>query len=540
MAATVAGERAGAVSRTQPAARLLPLLVALLLLLLGGLYFAARRPTLPFDDPAEYVVSAVSLAQGQGYRVPAYPADPPNTFVPPGYSLLLAALFKLQPGFPANLALMELVSLVGFYALLALSAVILRRRFGASPAEITLALLLVATTPLAISLSTAIMSDTLFAVLALGSVLLVGTSWERPGRAGLLLLLAGGLLAAGAYYTRLAGIAVVAAVGLDALRRARHAAWWRVALGLLPAALLVPWIAWVSLNGGSGYTRHWASSIPGSAPGMEGPRTFLLGLIGNAVQGDGVLYTVAPPLSDVWPLSAAIFVYVVWQSWRGWWRDGEVTHLYLLFYLLVLLPVAVLVSGRYVWPVAPLLAWHVVSGLRRGWGLVSARLGRPRLRADWLVVGTLLLTNVVGLGVTATRVVTSGWTVDEYYRDELAALLQTADYLRTLDPPTAAIGTNNWSTLPWWYLYTGRRGIDAVARTDGADGWWVPRARQGDPEAISYFIYHRDNGRPGDDTDDRSAVEAALRARGASTTPLYCTADRSVCIYDWRRRAPAP
>jgi hypothetical protein len=77
-------------------------------------------------------------------------------------------------------------------ALLALSALVLRRAYRAAPRDIALALLLAATTPLALWLSTAVMSDTMFGLLTLGSLLLVRAGWQRPGGTGLPLLLAGG------------------------------------------------------------------------------------------------------------------------------------------------------------------------------------------------------------------------------------------------------------------------------------------------------------------------------------------------------------
>lgn len=535
MQAAVPRERAATAPSTLVSPRLL-LLVTAILALLGGLYLAVRRPVLPIDDPSLYVTTAQALAQGEGYRVVAYVDAPLNTFTPPVYTLLLAALFKLQPDFPANLTLLELTSLVTFYALLALGAVVLRRCYGASGAEIGLALLLVASTPLASSLSTAVMTDTLFGAFALASVMLVRAGWRRPGAAGLLLLLAGALLASLAYYTRLVGVALVAALALDALRRARPAGWSRVAVLLLPAALMLPWLVWVSLNGGSGYARHLLSAGPNTTE----PFGVGASILAVVVDATGILWAVAPALADLWPLGTALLVYVLWQSWRGWQRDREVVHLYVLLYLLLVLPTAIPVRGRYVWPIAPLVAWYLVAGLRHGGAYVSARLGRPLWRADWLVLGTLLLVNAIGVAGITAKWLTSGWTVDEPYRHQLATMQQIGAHLRTLDPPEAPLGTNHWSATPWQYLYTGRRGVDAVARTDGAEPFWVRQSVQGDPEAITYFVYHRDNGRPFDDTDDLPTVQAALRARGASAEPLYCTEDQFACIFDWRRRTPSP
>ena len=113
---------------------------------------------------------------------------------------------------------------------------------------------------------------------------------------------------------------------------------------------------------------------------------------------------------------------------------------------------------------------------------------------------------------------------------------QVADYLRGLDPAGAPLATNHLTAAPWWYVYTGRQGVDAVARADGAEPYYAQASRQGDPAAAAYFVYHRDNGRFLQQDDDLPTVRTALAARGASTEPLYCANDGSICIYDWRRR----
>ena len=55
-------------------------------------------------------------------------------------------------------------------------------------------------------------------------------------------------------------------------------------------------------------------------------------------------------------------------------------------------------------------------------------------------------------------------------------------------------------------------------------------------EQAAYFVYHHRNGTPWRDGQDPPALQAALTARGASTTPLHCEGDDAYCVYDWRRQ----
>ena len=111
-------------------------------------------PVLPLADATIYVTGAQALALGHGYRLLGYLAEPPSTMYPPGYSLLLAPLFALWPDLFRQFPILELTSLLAFYALLALSALVLRRCLRASTTDTALAILLAATTPMALLMST--------------------------------------------------------------------------------------------------------------------------------------------------------------------------------------------------------------------------------------------------------------------------------------------------------------------------------------------------------------------------------------------------
>jgi hypothetical protein len=87
------------------AAVLLSLAAALAVVLAIG-----PQPVGVFQDDGAYVILARSLAQGEGFRFSNIPGEPVATHYPPLYPVLLAALWKLSPAFPANVTLFKFVN----------------------------------------------------------------------------------------------------------------------------------------------------------------------------------------------------------------------------------------------------------------------------------------------------------------------------------------------------------------------------------------------------------------------------------------------
>jgi hypothetical protein len=311
--------------------------------------------------------------------------------------------------------------------------------------------------------------------------------------------------------------------------------------------LALPWLAYISLGDDAGYVRQSVGSTGGYNVSLTSPANVAQVVLGNLTQGADVLWVVAPLLTDLSPVGVALFVYVAWQSARTWWRGGEAVHLHVLLYLLLLLVWPWRVPGRFLWPLAPLLAWYLLAGLRDAWTWTGAALARGSARRSRLpspvapLLALTLLVNGVGLAVAGGRMATTGWVGEPTAHETYLAMLETVDYVRGLESG-AVLGTNHWSTTSWWHLYTRRQGVDGLAREDGLEPFFVRRTRQGDPEQVTHFIYQADNGRPTGATDDLPTVRAALTARGASTEPAYCAREREVCVFDWRRQegSPAP
>lgn len=197
-----------------------------------------------FHDDGVYVVLAKALASGEGYRYLNLPGAPLATHYPPGYPLLLAALWRISPNFPQNIGLFQIANAVAL-ALTAWSiSVFARRALGWSHwAAIATGLAATLSYPL-IGLAGHVLSEVLF-VAVLIPALILGERLARAEAASRDAWLAGA--AAGAVtLVRTHGIALVASLVLVLLIRRR----WRHAAFTATGALLViaPWQLWVAAN----------------------------------------------------------------------------------------------------------------------------------------------------------------------------------------------------------------------------------------------------------------------------------------------------
>ncbi len=84
--------------------------LALLMLLCGSLRMAPGVCG-SFHDDAIYVSTASALAHGQGYRLVDVPGEPLQTKYPVLYPAVLSVVWRSAPNFPANVWLMQSVTL---------------------------------------------------------------------------------------------------------------------------------------------------------------------------------------------------------------------------------------------------------------------------------------------------------------------------------------------------------------------------------------------------------------------------------------------
>lgn len=188
-----------------------------------------------YHDDALYLVSAQSLAVGEGHRAASLPGAPPQTKYPILYPLALSVVWRLAPEFPENLP--------GFFALNAsfglglvlVAALLLRQlRFGRGE---TLALTaMFALQPLTVYWTASLLSDVFFGALALGAAVAAKAAFRNDGFDWRRWSLATALLWA-AVLTRSLGTAFVAGLVVWALWRRRPLAAAVAASAALPAVL---------------------------------------------------------------------------------------------------------------------------------------------------------------------------------------------------------------------------------------------------------------------------------------------------------------
>jgi hypothetical protein len=210
------------------------------LLLAVGLYTWEPLPVGVWHDDGVYVLLGRTLAEGQGLRYGGVVGEPPATKFPPLYPAVLAGVWWLAPGFPANLRVIAGLNLL----LLALAGGLFGRwchRALALPVPLAVAIAATAWSSLDLWRLGAIpLSEPLFLV-ALFLSLLWGHRAERPVAkpAAAVLFLVGFALV---FHARTIGVAVGAAAVLSAALAGR---WRRAAgLGAGVVAVMAPWTLW--------------------------------------------------------------------------------------------------------------------------------------------------------------------------------------------------------------------------------------------------------------------------------------------------------
>ncbi len=227
--------------------------------MLLGLFAMNDVPIGVFQDDGHYAILARALAFGDGYRYTNLPGAPAATHFPPGYPLLLAALWRVAPLFPANVALLKLVN-VAFLPVAALAVRELARRAGGLSPLVSSAVAVAsfAAVPM-LFLSGLLFSETAFVAALCGVLLMadrfVASDDTSARRAAVLLGLAIGALA----MLRTVGVTLLPAVLAVLLWRRRR----RDAALVLAGAMvfLLPWQLWTSVH---------ARAVPAAVAGAYG------------------------------------------------------------------------------------------------------------------------------------------------------------------------------------------------------------------------------------------------------------------------------
>ena len=434
-----------------------------------------------FHDDGVYLILAKAIAGGEGYRYLHIPGAPLATHFPPGYPLLLAALWKLAPSFPQNVVLFLFANAV-LLAVAARNVNDFARRLG-WPAPLSAAAAIAGTLSLPLlMLASLVLSEVLFLTLLLP--LLVAAErlvrddpgWKRAAVIGL----AAGALA----LVRTHAVAAIAGVVIVLLARRRWRAAACVAAGACVA--LLPWQLWVTLH---------ERSIPAPLSGSYGS---YLGWFFDGVAGGGstfVLRTAATNLAHV----TALFADRVAPWTPAWARITSVavagclvaagiirqrhrlpvTIAFFVCYVGVVL-VWPFTPWRFLWAIWPIPVVLMLEGAR---ACVSGRLPLTRgalpLRIALVSAAALVGIGAVGAEVKAYR--TRAWT--EPARNASREIAPLMRWVAQRTRPGDVLLADGESMV---YLFTGRQAMPPVPFT--AAEYVVPRTLDADARSLEELL----------------------------------------------------
>lgn len=382
--------------------------VAAILALVAAIATMTSDPIGVFNDDGLYLLTAKALAEGQGYVYPHLPGTPPAIHYPPVWPMLLAAVWKVAPAFPASVGWFKLINPLVIAAAAAVGVRFGQRQLGL-PWWVALGGVVAATLSVPVLLLTnLLLSEPLFLLLLLPT-LLVTERLVRDGGMGRALS-AAVLVTLLVLVRTLGGVVLIAGVLL--LLRERR---WRetVVFAVVTVVLLAPWQRFV-----------WAASptFPDELRGSYGP--YLEWVIDGYRSGGVAFYwevlatnvtatwamlgifmspVVAGPLRHVSAALAAL-VFVSGLLALAARDRAPVTALAFSGYLVAVLSWPFWVD-RFYWVLWPLVLLVALAGAHTMVLALQGR-GRVRLAGAVLAVATVL---AIGHETYNARGLARGW-----------------------------------------------------------------------------------------------------------------------------------
>ncbi len=320
-------------------------IIAIFFILLALVYAVAwLAPAIGLShDDAVYLVTAKSVAAGHGYMIESLPHPAPQTKYPPLFAAFLA-LFTLVSQQAWWLKLCPLVCAAGWLALTHR----LLLRMGASRNDALLLVGITAASPTIVYLSTSLMPESLFSLLATAALLMLIE--ERPFFAG--------TLAGLATITRTAGMPLIAACILTLILRRRFRG--AIVCAAIAMAIVAPWFGWSLAH--AAHDAYYGNNTYAASNIITGLRASekLAVLARNSIL---LLTSPFSLLTGTTNLFSAIGTFAV-LGWSLYVRRQLVPDLFVGLYCLMLLCWA-WPPERFVAPVLPLILWMVWRALRR-------------------------------------------------------------------------------------------------------------------------------------------------------------------------------
>jgi hypothetical protein len=368
-----------------------------------------------YQDDAVWLVTAKAIAAGHGYTVDSLPNPIAQAEYPPFFPAVLA-LFTLVSQQPLWLKLLPLASTAGW--LLITRKLLLK--MGASRNDALLIIGLTAATPTAVFLSTNLMAESLFALLATAALLELLD--ERA--------MAAGILAGLATLTLTVGVPLIVAciLTLVARRRFRGA----VIFAAVAMVMVAPWFGW-------SLARHKVTS------------NIMTGLAASeklVVLSHNLLALMASPFSLLSGLSNTLIVMaiLVVLAWCLFIRRQLVPDLFVALYCLMLLCLTS-PPERFVAAILPLVLWMM-------WRVVRL-MGNREALAAMVLLGALLPLWADAIRIPATRA--SGYfQISGPPADNWSDMRKLFGFIKTDISPDSILLANMDGVF---YLNTGRKAI---------------------------------------------------------------------------------